>query len=64
MYFKRKLKTTFNFLQKPQAKNWKRSIVDMIFVGKSIKINQAFCPTINASDHLPLVLDFDFPLDC
>lgn len=52
--FKNKLKTTFNMKQKKNPALAK-SIVDMIFVSRDLKIVDYSCPDVNISDHLPLI---------
>lgn len=52
--FDDKLITTFNLKRKGEG-NYATSVVDMIFVSQNIKILDRYCPSVDISDHLPLV---------
>lgn len=52
--FKDELKTTFNMKHKNNG-GYATSVVDMVFVSKTLKIVDHYCPKVDISDHLPLV---------
>jgi len=56
--FKDELTTTFNMKQKDKE-GYATSVVDMVFVSKNIKVLDYSCPSVDISDHLPLVCVFD-----
>ncbi len=57
--FKNRLKTTFNMKRKNSPK-FADAVIDMIFVSKEIKVIDSCCPQVDISDHMPLVITFDF----
>ncbi len=57
--FKNELKTTFNIKQKGTKAGFAKSVVDMVFVSKDIRVTQHSCPDVNISDHLPLMCVFE-----
>ncbi|MFA5778481.1 MAG: endonuclease/exonuclease/phosphatase family protein [Candidatus Paceibacterota bacterium] len=56
--FKDKLNTTVNFKRKNKA-NEKESVIDMIFISSDIKILDSYCPQVDVSDHMPLIIVFE-----
>jgi endonuclease/exonuclease/phosphatase family metal-dependent hydrolase len=52
--FKDELKTTFNMKQKTNP-GYASAVVDMIFVSPNLKILDHSCPSVDISDHLPLI---------
>lgn len=56
--FKNKLTTSFNIKRKPFDSNAFRLIVDFVFVSSDIDVVDYYCPTVDISDHLPLVVVF------
>lgn len=52
--FGNELISTFNMKRKDNP-GYADSVVDMIFVSKNIKILEKDCPTVDVSDHLPLI---------
>lgn len=52
--FKNELSGTFNMKHK-KGDGYQTSAVDMVFVGKHLKVLEHYCPNIDVSDHLPLV---------
>lgn len=52
--FNNELKTTFNMKRKKEK--FANSVVDMIFVSPDIKVLDYYCPQVDISDHLPLVV--------
>lgn len=57
--FKDELTTTFNMKRKDRG-GYSTSVVDMVFVSKSIRVLRRFCPRYDISDHLPLVCILEF----
>lgn len=56
--FKGKLKTTFNMKRKDNSK-LATAVIDMVFAGKGIRVQKAFAPEVDVSDHRPLGIVFD-----
>lgn len=56
--FKDKLNTTINPKRKNKAEN-EESVIDMVFVSQDIKISDSYCPQVDVSDHMPLVIVFE-----
>lgn len=56
--FKHELSSTFNMKQKTDP-GYATAVVDMIFVSKNITVLEHFCPQVDVSDHLPLVVTLD-----
>jgi len=56
--FKDELKTTFNMKHKTDP-GYAKAAVDMVFVSKNIKVLKKYCPQVDVSDHLPLVVILD-----
>ncbi len=52
--FADELTSTFNTKRKEKGE-YATSVVDMIFVSREIKIQAHYCPSVDISDHLPLV---------
>ena len=52
--FGNELTTTFNLKRKDKG-DYATSVVDMIFVSRDIKVLTRYCPSIDISDHLPLI---------
>jgi endonuclease/exonuclease/phosphatase family metal-dependent hydrolase len=50
-----KLKSTFNMKQKENG-IYSELVVDMIFCSDNLRITDRYCPNVNISDHLPLVI--------
>lgn len=47
------LNTSFNVKRKTTG-NYAKSVVDMLFASKDLKILKHYCPAVDVSDHLPL----------
>jgi len=56
--FKGELKSSFNMLRKDNP-GYATAVVDMIFMSPNLKIANHYCPAVDISDHLPLVLELD-----
>ena len=56
--FEGRLVTSFNMKRK-FAGGFSTSVVDMIFASPSIRILESYCPDVDVSDHMPLVVIFD-----
>jgi len=54
-YGVRKTRSPLFYKQKPDAKD---KISDYIFISPDITVKEFIVPTLNVSDHLPLILDF------
>lgn len=55
--FKDELRTTFNIKRKAKFKEgYSRTVVDMIFTSININVINHYCPNVDISDHLPLVV--------
>ncbi len=52
------LKTSYNMSRKTDP-HYAMGVVDMIFVSRSIKVLEHYCPIVDISDHLPLVAILD-----
>lgn len=52
--FTDELQTTFNMKRKTHP-GYAAAVVDMIFVSKSFRVLDHYCPRVDVSDHLPLV---------
>ena len=59
--FKNELKTTFNVSRKDLTRfpGYSSAVVDMIFISNDIKVLEKSCPTIDISDHLPLICELE-----
>lgn len=58
--FKDELKTTFNIKRKAKfMEGYSKAVVDMIFTSTSMHIIDHYCPEVDISDHLPLVILFE-----
>jgi len=60
--FKNELTTTFNLSRKDliASPGYATSVVDMIFVSPNLQILSHTCPQVDISDHLPLIMEFEF----
>lgn len=56
--FRDKLKTTFNVRRKKNP-IFSNLVVDMVFTSNNIKVSESYCPNVDISDHLPLVVVFE-----
>lgn len=56
--FGNKLKTTFNMERKDKP-GYANAAVDMMFASPGMKIIEKYCPKVDVSDHLPLVVSFE-----
>ena len=56
--FSGRLKTSFNMGRKSGG-GFSTSVVDMIFASPSIEVLESYCPDVDVSDHMPLVIIFD-----
>lgn len=52
--FKNELTTTFNMKHK-ENQGYKTAVVDMLFVSPHIRVLDHVCPSVDISDHLPLI---------
>ncbi|MEK6829956.1 MAG: hypothetical protein AABY15_07610, partial [Nanoarchaeota archaeon] len=57
--FKKKLITTINPKRINKAINERKSILDMVFVSSYIRILNFYCPKVDVSDHMPLIIVFE-----
>ncbi|MFI5270827.1 MAG: endonuclease/exonuclease/phosphatase family protein [Candidatus Saccharimonadales bacterium] len=60
--FGHELKTTFNVSRKDNPKlkaGYAESVVDMFFVSPHLRVVDHYCPDVDVSDHLPLVITLD-----
>jgi endonuclease/exonuclease/phosphatase family metal-dependent hydrolase len=57
--FKDKINTTINLKRMNKTINEEKSILDMVFVSQDIKISDSYCPSVDVSDHMPLVIVFE-----
>jgi endonuclease/exonuclease/phosphatase family metal-dependent hydrolase len=55
--FKNELITSFNMRHKSDG-GFADSVVDMVFVSPDIQVTEHYCPQVDISDHLPLVVVF------
>lgn len=57
--FKDELETTFNLSRKNLDKfpGYVSAVVDMFFVSSDLQVENHYCPNVDASDHLPLVVE-------
>lgn len=56
--FKDELASTFN-MQHKKLPGYATSVVDMVFVSSNIEVLSKYCPQVNVSDHLPLVVELE-----
>ncbi len=52
--------TSFNLKQKAKGTHYNTSVVDFVFTTPDIKILEHRIPQVDVSDHMPLVVEFDF----
>ncbi len=59
--FKDELDTTFNLTRKDLGRfpGYASAVVDMIFVSQDLVVTKQSCPTIDVSDHLPLIIEIE-----
>lgn len=61
--FKDELQTSFNIKRKDLVNfpGFATAVVDMIFVSPEMKVISHYCPTVDISDHLPLIVELEIP---
>ena len=59
--FKDELKTTFNLTRKDLERfpGYATAVVDMIFTSQELAVINHYCPKVDVSDHLPLIIEVE-----